>query len=1068
MDSQSEIWSSAVSVSNGVEISRTDLRSYRPVTLGNKLEVLLVSDPKTDKAAAAMDVYVGHFSDPHDVPGLAHFLEHMLFLGTEKYPDENSYSAFLNEHGGSSNASTDMENTNYYFNVGYDHLERALDMFAQFFVCPLFTPGATDRELIAVDSEHSKNLQDDMWRMFQLEKSTSNPDHPYHKFATGDSKTLRDVPVAKGIDVRSRLLEFHEQYYSANQMKLVVVGRDSLDQLQAWVEKYFSDVQNTGIGIPTYGPMATTPFSENEIGRRIDVVPVKELRSIELTWALDSMLQKYKRAPHRYLGHLLGHEGKGSIISLLKEKGWVNSLSAGLSHNTSTFSTFKISVECTSEGIQHVDDIIGTIFRYMEIISKNDYGGVEKWRWEEVAQQSANLVRFRSLTDAAQFASAIARKLHTLPYNHVVTSSLIRVYDRVAIIDMLKQLSPERVQVMVANDAFGNEPMDSFLEEAWYKTKYRVNKFDPCTLSKWQSVEVEAGDLHLPSRNEFIPNDFKLQPFVTPVPVATERVVSKMQHKMPPLLLDALTSVSQTMSFDIEKPGNGKQKRSYKDRNSLTVWTSPGDEDMDIWRPPVLICADDPVGLVWFKQDIAFKRPKATVSVSISRPLVYDPRFEILSELYALLVRDILDEYTYPAEISGLMYNFQRSSTGSAGVSMVVGGFTQKLSCLLERIIDVVCNPSLFTERSFQRFKEKLKQSYRNFEKNQPYMHVLYTCNVLLNFPTWHVDEKLAVFDSITLADVVAHATEMLENCWLETLVTGNVLQEDAIRYAQLVAAKIAEQTGKSEQLCMDPCCLTRVVALKERTESYYWMKGRDPENVNSAIEVNFQIGPDDPSVKARLQLLAQIAQEPCYNNLRTEKQLGYIVFCGVRNDQGIIGLRFIIQSSRADPIELDDHVEQFLVLLDRIIIDMDAKSLQQNIDAALDLTLEKDKTLYTNAKRWEQEIADGFYKFSRDVECAAYMTNISKQELLAFFQTHIKKDGALRKKLVAGTFGSSHHASFETHITAPPAANATTKLSEALRTRGEPKAVQISSIQQFRASNALYPVQSRVPRNKL
>lgn len=53
-----------------------------------------------------MSVRVGHFSDPWEVPGLAHFCEHMLFLGTEKYPDENSYNSFLSQHGGGSNAFT--------------------------------------------------------------------------------------------------------------------------------------------------------------------------------------------------------------------------------------------------------------------------------------------------------------------------------------------------------------------------------------------------------------------------------------------------------------------------------------------------------------------------------------------------------------------------------------------------------------------------------------------------------------------------------------------------------------------------------------------------------------------------------------------------------------------------------------------------------------------------------------------------------------------------------------------------------------------------------------------------
>jgi len=67
-----------------------DERAYRYIKLPNQLQVLLVSDPTADKAAASMDVAVGHACDPPELPGLAHFLEHMLFLGTRKYPDEVS------------------------------------------------------------------------------------------------------------------------------------------------------------------------------------------------------------------------------------------------------------------------------------------------------------------------------------------------------------------------------------------------------------------------------------------------------------------------------------------------------------------------------------------------------------------------------------------------------------------------------------------------------------------------------------------------------------------------------------------------------------------------------------------------------------------------------------------------------------------------------------------------------------------------------------------------------------------------------------------------------------------
>jgi hypothetical protein len=61
-----------------------DTRSYRVIRLPNDLEALLIHDADTDKASAALDVNIGSFSDPKDMPGLAHAVEHMLFMGTEK------------------------------------------------------------------------------------------------------------------------------------------------------------------------------------------------------------------------------------------------------------------------------------------------------------------------------------------------------------------------------------------------------------------------------------------------------------------------------------------------------------------------------------------------------------------------------------------------------------------------------------------------------------------------------------------------------------------------------------------------------------------------------------------------------------------------------------------------------------------------------------------------------------------------------------------------------------------------------------------------------------------------
>ena len=197
--------------------SKLDDRKYRVTTLSNGLRVLLISDPNSNISAAAMDIPAGSFNDPRDYEGLAHFCEHMLFIGTKKYPETNQYSSFLQTHGGSDNAFTSTQNTNYFFNVEAEYFPTALDMFAHFFIDPLFSVDSVMDEMNAVNAEHQKNLHTDAWKLWQLLKNVSNPQHPFSQFSTGSLETLNKS------DVHDQLLHYFNNSYSANTVSIILL-----------------------------------------------------------------------------------------------------------------------------------------------------------------------------------------------------------------------------------------------------------------------------------------------------------------------------------------------------------------------------------------------------------------------------------------------------------------------------------------------------------------------------------------------------------------------------------------------------------------------------------------------------------------------------------------------------------------------------------------------------------------------------------------------------------------------------------------------------------------------------
>ncbi|MGL5265608.1 MAG: insulinase family protein, partial [Plesiomonas shigelloides] len=169
--------------------SPNDHKQYRHLVLANQLRVLLIHDPSTARAAAALSVRAGHFDDPVDRQGMAHFLEHMLFLGTQSYPHPGEFQQFINRHGGSNNAWTGTEHTNYFFEIVPDYLPEGLQRFAGFFTEPLFNPELVDKERQAIDAEYKLKLNDDTRRLYQVHKETVNPAHPFAKFSVGSLDT---------------------------------------------------------------------------------------------------------------------------------------------------------------------------------------------------------------------------------------------------------------------------------------------------------------------------------------------------------------------------------------------------------------------------------------------------------------------------------------------------------------------------------------------------------------------------------------------------------------------------------------------------------------------------------------------------------------------------------------------------------------------------------------------------------------------------------------------------------------------------------------------------------------
>lgn len=481
--------------------SPQDKRQYRGLELTNGLKVMLISDPDTDKSAAAMDVNIGSMSDPWELPGLAHFCEHMLFLGTKKYEQENEYNKFLNEYGGSSNAYTSGEHTNFYFDVTPDHLSGALDRFAQFFLCPLFTPSATEREINAVNSENDKNLQSDPWRLHQLDKSLAKPDHDFIKFGTGNKDSLDTIPKSRGQDVREELLKFHSKFYSSNIMSLCILGKETVDELSEMVVPLMADVVNKETAVPEW---LEHPYGPEQSKTTCYALPVKDVRNLSLSWSIPDLHPYYASNPGHYLGHLVGHEGPGSLLSELKARGWVNTLCGGQSGGGKGFMFFKVDVDLTEEGIEHLDDIVTLTYQYVNML-RNE--GPQAWIFQECQDLSAMTFRFKDKEKPRNYVSGLSGNLHDFPMKESLSGPYLLTEFRPDLINMiLEKITPDNMRIGVIGKKYEERVNE---KEKWYGTEYLLETIPTDKLQQWDSCGLHE-NLKLPARNEFIPTNFDL------------------------------------------------------------------------------------------------------------------------------------------------------------------------------------------------------------------------------------------------------------------------------------------------------------------------------------------------------------------------------------------------------------------------------------------------------------------------------------------------------------------------------------------------------------------------------
>ncbi|TKR88993.1 hypothetical protein L596_013158 [Steinernema carpocapsae] len=474
-----------------------DKRSYRGLELSNGLKILLVSDPNTYRTSVAFNVLCGSSRDPQDFPGLAHFYEHMFALGTRKYPKVNEIKRYVNFRGGHCYASTAFEHTRYNFEVHSEYLEKSLDQMVQFFVAPLFAEDAIHREVNALESEFLNSKMDDHRLIYTIQRSTFN----VCPASCGNLKTLMEKPETAGKDLRTALMQFHESNYSADRITCCIVDRGSLNMLEAIVKRMDFDK------IPNRTLSQTAEENRSvDLGHRVDIVPVKNTRKLIISFAIDTYENFWKCRPDLYFAEILNHTGKDSLFEFLVARGWIIELCSHPLSFTLTFTVFQISIELTQSGLNHVNDILKTVFHQIGALKA---AGPQEFVYKELTRVSRFLYTHSEAERDEDFAQDLAKNLHFYPFEDIHTHRIVNNFEPDLIRHFIEELKPDKMNYFVISREA--KLLNGLEKEEHYGVLCKQAKIDQKLLETLNSCLAKPDHkFSLPSRNPLIPDEVHL------------------------------------------------------------------------------------------------------------------------------------------------------------------------------------------------------------------------------------------------------------------------------------------------------------------------------------------------------------------------------------------------------------------------------------------------------------------------------------------------------------------------------------------------------------------------------
>jgi len=444
----------------------------------------------------------------------------MLFLGSKKYPNPTGFVDYISKNFGKFNGFTDFEVTGFFFKVVTEAFHKGFDLFANFFIDPLFDKTYYIKEVNSVNSEFERNIQSDKKRKEQVLRDNANKGSLFNKFSTGNTNTLLGYTKANGISLRDEVIKYFKKNYRIDNMKVVIYGNEDVSIYKKLVEETFRHVERPASLYNKEAPARNEAFNESNLGRLILYKTINDHQKLDISIKIPDIHKGLPNNQSLLYRLLICKKGKGSLNDILKEKGYLIDLKCGVRRVYNGLSLFKLGGFITIKGIKNVDKVLTTIYGYINnlkslVLDEKIYNFYRKAlsRRFQYSHRNERIMKFMK---------HICIGIWKYPLKYILAKhSLLPEYDASSITKFSNLLTLSNSVILIGNKKFTNKTLkrynqfiDNFetsslfkKQDNWYHTKYSPLKFASSLIESTSSTILDVKiNLYRTTEKDFAKN----------------------------------------------------------------------------------------------------------------------------------------------------------------------------------------------------------------------------------------------------------------------------------------------------------------------------------------------------------------------------------------------------------------------------------------------------------------------------------------------------------------------------------------------------------------------------------